>query len=1552
MSTWVDDWLGEGRVTARHGLPSMGLLSAPLRHAVGVGRMAANSAAVAVALAENAALVGAGVASGIGKNAARAAPDVEALCRAAAGITVEALGGPPVRRTSSNGARLWIEVRGLGGPHGSAIAADVLGSVRATAGVGGAFLNRSVSRVVVTVEADGPSAVELGRVVADAERRSAAPVQPHRPLNLPGDDAVLVGRIVTAGAATAALGLALTGSVLRLPGLPALLSVPAAVADHVPLLRREVERRLGTEGAELLFGVVHATTATLTVSPTAAAAEVATRAMLAVEAWNGRLAWARHEPELAGHPCPDDADHVVPVEKPEPPDGRGERYANRAGVAGVGAAALLGVLSRGIPTAGAAALVAVPKPLRASREAFGCALSGGLAARNDVLVVDPRALRRLDRVDAVVIDPRVLYTEELMVSRVRGVHNSCRAHAWAAARAALDTDGGLAPGWHKLSAIPGAGGPGEALVSPVRDAFASALVTEARKSGRRAISLNDDGLRSLAKGFDHLQEVDGSIDDAVAQAVACLKADGATVALLTTAQMATAHEADVTIGVARRGCPPPWGADVFTGDLIAAWRVLHALPAARNATARGIRVSMSSSAIGALMLIPGVVGHGPVPVDLGVAAGLWAGLSAAAKVFRDPLPQPEPGHDWHALPVAAVRRLLPRPPDEQHEDPSTRVFDVAPLRVLHTAAARSWFLASDFVAEMRSDLSDPITPILATGAVASALLGSALDAVLVAGVLLVNAALSAEQQLHAERTLRRLLAVQDPLARRRVDPLDEHRTEQVAASRLQVGDIIEVRSGEVIPADARIMEASNVEADESMLTGESLPVPKQTEPTPGAPLAERACMLYAGATVVAGTAVAVVTAVGSGTEMRRALAMAPTKSGEIGLQRQLSRITRRALPWSLAGGGLVGVLSALRGTSLRASVASAVAITVAAVPEGLPLVVTLAQLAAARRLSGESVLVRNAHAIEALARLDVVCFDKTGTLSQNRLRVKSVRAMPGFTAGQVLDAAVSTAYARHTHRVEHATDDAVHQAADDPSWRDDGWRSQRRPSRAAFLPFQSGRPFAAALVGTRLTVKGAPEVLAPALTDHDQLVARMIAEMASDGLRVLAVAEREVSSEQADTAVADPLQFEKLCHTHLNPVGLLGLADTARPAAPALLGELRERGIGVRLITGDHPVTASVVAKELGLQVTGAQVITGTEWEALSAEQRVKAVTTRLVFARMSPEHKIEVVQTLEQSGLVTAMVGDGANDAAAIRAASVGIGVAARGSDPARIAADVLLLDERIEALLDALDEGQQLWRRVQSAVAMLLGGNTGEVCFALITSLLTGRSALNARQMLLVNMLTDALPAAALAVSPQTGTAQVDFDEDAMWRAIGIRSVSTTLSASLAWLMASLTGTRRRASTVALIGLVGAQLAQTLADSHGRLVILTAGGSFAVLAMVVNTPGVSQVFGCTPVGPLGWGQAVLATAVATGVSTVAPALVSRVSAAVSVIIAQTTGEADSLLDDEDACTDQQRVDLPHRRDEQVHTGRDQGVAAGDAIRISHGSRQNDSGDQPGSPE
>lgn len=1457
--------------------------------------------------------------------AAGAAADTLAAGQASAAMLAEAAGVFPARRYSATGTSRWIEIRGLDA-EASSVAVEVGKALRAVPGVTSVHINGPTARAVITVTEDGPSVQRLARVVAEAEARAArhAPKPARIDGSLPGDDALLAGRLTATLVSSTGLAAAILGSLSPFHGIPRLLVAPVNMADHHPKVRHLIDEQLGTEGADLAFAFLNAVAGALAASPAALISSTATRAMQTAEALNGRRAWRRMERqlrELAGK----SGDVLVARHGDQCRHAKtNARYAETSIDVGLGAAGAIG-LAAGAATAGAAAQVATPKAVRTLRESFSCAIARGLHNNHDGLVLRPQSLRWLAEVDTVVIDPRILYTDDLTVSRVRGLENHERAAAWAAAADALEA-GLLSPGWNPMSAIPGGGDTGRALVSAVRDPLASALVTEARRAGARVITVQDDGLHSLRQGFDELRAPGATLADTLSHTVTELRAAGATVALLTQSGDEAALEADLSIGVMREGLAPPWGADILVPDLAAAWRILHALPAAREAARMGVAMSAGGSVLGALMLIPDVPGSGPASVDLTATAGLWSGYRLGRKVFDEPLPQPDAGHDWYALPVEEVGRLLPRPTDDvRHASDGLlgALADTAPARTMIAALDAAWRSIRDYTNAVREDLADPITPILATGAAASALLGSPIDASMVGAVLVGNAAISAQQTVRAEHILHRLLAVQEPPARRLVGPLTDGRTEEVPSGRLRPGDLIEVRSGEVIPADARLLEADSIEVDESALTGESLPVVKNTEPTPGAPLVERTGMLFAGTTMVAGRAIAIVTAVGPATQVRRALAMSPVKTREVGLSAQLRHITKRALPWSLAGGGLVGLLSLLRGTPIRETATGAVSITVAAVPEGLPLVVTLAQSASARRLTGSSVLIRNPRAIEAFARLDAVCFDKTGTLSKNQLRVTSVQPLDGVSEAEVLTAAVQTMATGDGQRIEHATDQAVRDAADEAG-------VQARPFDV-FLPFQSGRPFAAALVGSRLVIKGAPETLLHGheIADDDRSHLRTVLNtMAADGLRVLAVAERRLTPQQVAAATADPVELEALCGAELTPLGLLGLADTPRQGARALLEELQGRGIGVKLITGDHPVTAAVIARQLGVEVTVGEVLTGSEWESMTAPERAEAAQRSSVFARMSPEHKVEVVQALESAGQVTAMVGDGANDAAAIRAASVGVGVVSPGSDPARMAADVMLLDGQIGGLVDALDEGEQLWRRVQSAVSMLLGHNVGEVSFALITSLLTGRPALNARQMLLVNMLTDALPAAAVAVSPQANTdGIVHHDEAAIWRAVAARGVFTTLGGTLAWAMAMPMAMPRRAATVGLIGLVLSQMMQTLSDSHGPMVVATNIGTVTMMGAIISTPGVSQLFGCTPVDPIGWGQAVAAALIAGGVATVVPRAIDWLA----------ERRLASVVDDEDAGSDEDDVDVLDGRRQQANAGFDECVGADAAHDVAH---------------
>lgn len=449
-------------------------------------------------------------------------------------------------------------------------------------------------------------------------------------------------------------------------------------------------------------------------------------------------------------------------------------------------------------------------------------------------------------------------------------------------------------------------------------------------------------------------------------------------------------------------------------------------------------------------------------------------------------------------------------------------------------------------------------------------------------------------------------------------------------------------------------------------------------------------------------------------------------------------------------------------------------------------------------------------------------------------------------------------------RVAHATDEAVLDAArPDPGWRQD-----------EYLPFEAARGYSAAVGredggGRVLVVKGAPETVLPAvagLTDHATEAAH---ELADRGLRVLAVAHRPLTDGERPADVLErPLE-------NLEFTGLLALADTPRESSTALVRGLREAGVRPVMLTGDHPGTARSIAAELGWpEDTG--VVTGDELAAVDRSARARMLRDVGVVARVAPEQKLQVIESLRDAGRVVAMVGDGANDAAAIRAADIGVGINARGSAAARNAADLVLTDDDMTVLVEAVAEGRALWRSVADAIAILIGGNAGEVSFGILGTLLSGSAPLSTRQMLLVNLFTDLFPAMAVAVTPkeQVPTDDVETAEplvtallgEPLIRQIRHRAATTCLGATAAWLVGRFTpGTARRSTTMALCGVVGTQLAQTLADRRDSpLVRLTALGSAAALVALIQTPGLSQLFGCTPLGPVAWVGVVGALALA----------------------------------------------------------------------------------------
>jgi cation-transporting ATPase I len=1497
-------------------------------------------------------------------------------------------------------------------------AAMVEEPVRKIAGVATAHVEGSLGRLVVELEdlqdnADSDRVLdEVRDVVSDvaADLAAAGPEPEIRtaPFADPGNPLAILVPLTAAAFDAVAIGAAVTGWVIRLPAAPRTTRAAAALLNNQPRMVSVLESRLGRVGTDIALSASTAAANGLTQAVGTPLLNLAQRVLQISEADAHRRRWRDREPQLASPNRPQAP--VVPIissagAKSQAPRhqwaaaaageashvvvdgaidaaidtakgsmaGPVEAYVDQAANGSLIAAASALVAGGGPEDAAGAVLAGIPKAAHMGRQSFAAVLGRGLADDGQ-LILDPGALRRLDRVKVVVIDGAALRGDHRAVLHARGdIPGWDEDRVYEVADALLHGEEAPEPDPDELPATGAAlrwvrsQGPsatpaqglehadlvvdgetvGHVEVGWEVDPFAVPLLQIAHRTGARVVLRHVAGTQDLAASVAASHPSGTPLLKLVRE----LRADRGPVLLITalhrdfasTDTLAALAIADVGVALDDPRAATPWSADIITGtDLAAAVRILSALPAARQASESSVNLAKGGTTLAGLLLVTGDprTSTNPLalrrwlnPVNAAAASAMVSGAFSASKVLRQPDPTPQPLTAWHALdPEIVYSRLAGRtrpltvdpgaPPGWRRvlEDLSYSPL-VSPLRGPAHQVGR-------LLSATRAELNDPLTPILAVGAAASAIVGSNVDALLVAGVMAVNALTGGAQRLRADAAAAELFAEQDQLARRVVVPAvattrrrleaarNAERTATVAASSLRPGDVIDLAAPDVVPADARLLVAEDLEVDESLLTGESLPVDKQVDAV-GATDRDRASMLFEGSTIVAGHARAIVVATGVGTAAHRAISAVIDVESAAGVQVRLKELTGKVLPLTLAGGAAVTGLALLRRASLRQAVADGVAIAVAAVPEGLPLVATLAQLAAAQRLSARGVLVRAPRTVEALGRVDTVCFDKTGTLTENRLRV--VRSVPAATkprgpfpdaadpqGAHVLRAAARASTQPHERQGHaHATDEAILNAADSTiSQGDSEW------TVLAEVPFESSRGFAAA-IGTLSTdpsapllmLKGAPEVVLPrcrfanpeADPDHAESLVHSLAEQ---GLRVLAVAQRSWVHDTADDDDTDADAVDAAAHD-LELIGYVGLADTARPSSRPLIEALLDADRKVVLITGDHPVTARAIARQLGLP-SDARVVTGADLAGLDEDACAKLAADVQVFARVSPEQKVQIVGALQRSGRVTAMVGDGANDAAAIRMADVGIGVSGRGSSAARGAADIVLTEDDLGVLLDALVEGRGMWASVRDAVTILVGGNVGEVLFTIIgTALGTGRAPVGTRQLLLVNLLTDMFPALAVAVTPQfeePDADEYDTEEEAdearrayqrsvlteptpsldvpLMRQIVTRGAVTAIGATAAWGIGRWTpGTERRTSTMGLTALVTTQLAQTLLTrSHSPLVVATALGSSAVLFAIVQTPGVSHFFGCTPLGPVAWTGVVGATAAATGLSVLAP--------------------------------------------------------------------------------
>ncbi|MGB8387617.1 HAD-IC family P-type ATPase [Mycobacterium sp.] len=1485
--------------------------------------------------------------------------------------------------------------------------------VRRIPGVATAHVEGALGRLVVELESDADSDVVLDKVrdtvcSVAADLTLVAPKSAPRtaPFADPGNPLAILVPFSAAAMDVAAIGAAVTGWLGRLPVAPRSARAAAALLNHQPRIVSVLESRLGRVGTDIALAASTALANGLTQAVGTPVLDLAQRSLQISEAAAHRQRWREREPELASPNRPQAP--VVPVISSAGPKSQAprhnwaaaaageashvvvggaidaaidtakgsmagpvEEYADQAANASLVAAAGALLAGGGTEDAAGALLAGVPRAAHVGRQTFAAVLGRGLANAGQ-LILDPGALRRLDRLKVIVIDGAALRGDHRAVLQARGdmpgwdddrVYEVADALLHGEQAPEPDPDELPATGarlrWVRAqepSAAPAQGlehadlvvdgeRVGSVDVGWEVDPFAIPLLQTAHRTGARVVLRHVAGTEDLTASV----AVTHPAGTPLLKLVRELRTDRGPVLLITavhpdfasTDTLAALAVADVGVALDDPHAATPWTADIITGtDLAAVVRILSALPVAREATESSVRLAKGGSTLAGLLLVTGdprtlnplALQRWLNPVNAAAVVALASGAYSATRVLWLPDPTPQPLTAWHALdPEIVYSRLTSRTRPlavEPGAAPWRQLLDdlsynpaLAPLR---GPAAR----VGRLLVATRAELADPLTPILAVGAAASAIVGSNIDALLVAGVMTANAVAGGLQRLRAEAAIAELFAEQDQYARRVVLPavatarrrLDAarstERTVAVSAKSLRPGDIIDLAAPEVVPADARLLVAEDLEVDESFLTGESLPVDKQVEPVAVAD-ADRASMLFEGSTIVAGHARAIVVATGAGTAAQRAISAVADIESAAGVQARLRELTSKVLPLTLAGGAAVTGLALAHQGSLRQAVADGVAIAVAAVPEGLPLVATLAQLAAAQRLSRRGALVRTPRAVEALGRVQTVCFDKTGTLTENHLRV--VCGVPHATgaegpfpdaadprAAEVLRSAARASTQPHNGQGHaHATDEAILTAAKSL----DG-QGVSEWTVLAEVPFESSRGYSAAIGTMRpdttpmLIVKGAPEKILPRCRfadseaeDHNHAES-LVVRLAEQGLRVLAVAQRRWENGTVDDSDTDADAVDAAAHD-LELIGFVGLADTARPSARPLIEALLDSGRRVVLITGDHPVTARAIAHQLGLP-SDAREITGAELAALDEDDRAKVAADVQVFARVSPEQKVQIVAALQDCGQVTAMVGDGANDAAAIRMADVGIGVSGRGSSAARGAADIVLTDKDLGVLLDALVEGRGMWGGVRDAVGILVGGNVGEVLFTIIgTALGTGRAPVGTRQLLLVNLLTDMFPALAVAVTPQYP--QPDEAEDGLgrdaeelhrafqraalaepapsldaplMRQIVTRGAVTAAGATAAWAIGRWTvGTERRTATMGLTALVTTQLAQTLLTRrHSPLVVGTAFGSAGVLVAIVQTPGVSHFFGCTPLGPVAWGGVIGATAGATAVSVLAP--------------------------------------------------------------------------------
>lgn len=663
-------------------------------------------------------------------------------------------------------------------------------------------------------------------------------------------------------------------------------------------------------------------------------------------------------------------------------------------------------------------------------------------------------------------------------------------------------------------------------------------------------------------------------------------------------------------------------------------------------------------------------------------------------------------------------------------------------------------------------LADPMIIILLAAALVSGVLAvvendSFADVIIILAVVIINAVLGVYQESKAEKAIEALQKMSAATSK----VLRDGKVQIVPSEELVVGDVVLLEAGDAVPADGRLLESASLKIEEAALTGESVPVTKLIdlinlkENEKDVPLGDRKNMVYMGSTVVYGRGSAVITGTGMNTEMGKiADALAQAEDGQTPLQRKLSQLSK-ILTWIVLGICIIvfGVQLFRAGSFhfdvILNSFMIAVSLAVAAIPEGLAAVVTVVLSIGVTNMSKRNAIIRKLTAVETLGCAQIICSDKTGTLTQNKMTVVD------FFGEDEKELAAAMALCSDAEIDENGEVTGEPTEAALVAWSgklgQDKNQLKKERARVMEAPFDSGRKMMSTIHevnGSYIQyTKGAPDVVVtkcayylkdgkacPMTKEYEAEILKANKAMADKALRVLACAQRVWTDKPAS---AEPADLEQdLCFA-----GLCGMIDPVRPEVKAAIVECREAGIRPVMITGDHVDTAVAIAKELGIITETTHAITGAQLDQMDDAEFEKEFRNISVYARVQPEHKTRIVNAWRNAGYITAMTGDGVNDAPSIKAADIGVGMGITGTDVTKNVADMVLTDDNFATIVGAVEEGRRIYDNIRKAIQFLLGSNMSEV-LSIFFATLMGFTILQPVHLLWINLVTDCFPALAL--------------------------------------------------------------------------------------------------------------------------------------------------------------------------------------------------------------